>query len=51
MIESVKDIQKAFREARVEGERLLSEGKITFESYAFTMLGFEAKLKEKGVRL
>jgi len=46
-----QEIIKAFRTARIEGEKLLREGKITFESYAFTMLGFEVELKKQGVRL
>ncbi len=50
-MESIKEIEKAFREARITGEKLLSAGKITWEQFAFTMLGYEAQLKAKGVRL
>ncbi len=44
-MESVKDISNAFREARIAGEKLLEQGKITWESYAIVMIGFEEKLK------
>lgn len=50
-METVKEIQKAFREARVIGEKLLSLGKITWDEYAFTMAGYELTLKEMGVDL
>lgn len=50
-MENVKQIQKAFREARIAGEKLLEQGKITWEQFSFTMLGFESQLKSKGVRL
>ena len=48
MEESVKDISNAFREARIVGEKLLEQGKINWESYAFVMIGFEEKLKSMG---
>lgn len=51
MKETVKDVQKAFREARIVGEKLLSEGKITWDDYAFTMVGYELKLQTMGVNL
>ncbi len=48
---TVEQIKKAFREARIEGEQLLSQGKITWNEYAFIMQGFEAKLRSMGVNL
>lgn len=42
------EVIKAFRKARIVGEQLLSQGKITWEQYSFTMLGFEAILREMG---
>lgn len=51
MKETVKDVQKAFHKARIEGEKLLSQGVITWESFASTMLGYEAKLASMGVNL
>jgi len=41
----------AFRKARIEGEKLLSQGKITWEEFCFVMLGFEQKLRDSGVHL
>lgn len=45
------ELIKAFREARIAGEKLLNEGKITWFDFAFTMLGYEQALKEMGVYL
>ncbi|VVB85643.1 Uncharacterised protein [uncultured archaeon] len=45
------EIIKAFREARIAGEKLLSQGKISWEQYASTMVGFELTLREMGVNL
>ncbi len=46
---NVKEIEKAFREARIENEKLLMDGKIRYCDYAEIMLGFDysfsAKLK------
>lgn len=50
-METVKEIEKAFREARIAGEKLLEQGKITWEQFSFTMLGYEAKLQSMGVSL
>jgi hypothetical protein len=47
-MESVKDISNAFHEARIVGEKLLEQGRITWESYAAVMIGFEEKLKSMG---
>jgi hypothetical protein len=44
-MESTEDISKAFREARIAGEKLLEQGRITWEGYAFVIAGFEEKLK------
>jgi hypothetical protein len=48
---NVESVKKAFHKARIEGEKLLSQGKITWDEYAFIMLGFEAKLRSMGVNL
>lgn len=51
------EITKAFREARIEGEKRLqnttndAEFRTEWEKYAFVMLGFEAQLKSGGVVL
>ncbi|HIH45252.1 MAG TPA: hypothetical protein HA257_09370 [Candidatus Methanoperedenaceae archaeon] len=50
-MENRADVIKAFREARIAGEKLLSQGKITWDDYAATMAGFELKLKSMGVSL
>jgi hypothetical protein len=50
-METIKDVQKAFHEAVIEGEKKLSQGKITWDEYAFVCLGFEAKLRSMGVVL
>ncbi len=48
MKESLKDISNAFRKARIAGEKLLEQVRITWESYAAVMIGFENKLKSMG---
>jgi hypothetical protein len=48
---NVESVKKAFHKARIEGEQLLSLGKITWDEYAFIMLGYEAKLRSMGVNL
>lgn len=50
-MENRQDVIKAFREARKVGEKLLSEGKICWEQFAFVMIGFELTLKEMGEQL
>ncbi|MDD5474340.1 MAG: hypothetical protein PHU34_09375 [Candidatus Methanoperedens sp.] len=50
-METVKQIEKAFHEARITGEKLLNAGKITWEDFAFTMAGYELELKNMGVNL
>jgi hypothetical protein len=48
---NVKSVKKAFREARIAGEKKLSQGIITFDEFADQMLGFEARLRSMGVVL
>ncbi len=48
---TVEQVKKAFHEARIAGEKLLSQGKITWEEYAFTMVGYELTLQNMGVNL
>ncbi len=50
-MENRNDVIKAFREARIAGEKLLSQGKIIWEDYAFVMVGYELQLKNLGVNL
>jgi len=50
-METIKDVQKAFHEAVVLGEKKLSKGEITWNEYAFVMLGYETKLQSMGVVL
>ncbi len=47
-MESAKDISKAFRQARIVGERLLEQGKISWENYAAVIIDFEETLKGMG---
>ncbi len=47
-MDNIQQIRKAFREARIAGEQLLSQGKITWDEFSFTMLGFEQALREMG---
>lgn len=47
-MESIEDVKKAFRQARIVGEELLSKGKMTWDSFAAMMVGFEQKLREMG---
>ena len=48
---NVESVKKAFRESRIAGEKKLAKGEITWNEYAFVMLGFEAKLQSMGVVL
>jgi hypothetical protein len=50
-MENKQEVIKAFREARIAGEKLLSEGKIAWEDFAFTMLGYEEQLRNLGEEL
>jgi hypothetical protein len=50
-MENKNEVIKAFRKARIVGEQLLSTGKINWEQFEFTMLGFEHKLRSLGVDL
>lgn len=47
-MESVKNISKAFRQARIVGEKLLEQGRIQWDGYAILMISFEEKLKSIG---
>jgi len=46
-----QEIIKAFRKARIDGEKMLEAGRITWEQFSFLMLGFEAELKNNGVKI
>ncbi len=46
-----KQVKKAFHEARIVGEQMLSQGKITWDEYAIVMIDFELTLKDMGVSL
>lgn len=50
-METVEQVSKAFREARIAGEKLMNEGKLTWDDFEFVMVGFEMQLKAMGVRL
>jgi hypothetical protein len=50
-METIKDVQKAFHKAVIEGEHKLSQGKITWDEFAADMLNREAKLRSMGVVL
>jgi hypothetical protein len=45
------EVIRNFRKARIAGEQLLSKGKITWDEYAFSMVGYELALREMGVDL
>ncbi len=48
---TVEQVKKAFHKARIEGEQLLSEGRISWEDYAFVMVGYETELRNAGEEL
>ena len=50
-METIKDVQKAFHKAVIAGEKKLAKGEMTWNEYAFVMLGYEAKLQSMGVVL
>ena len=43
-----QEIIRSFRQARIVGEKLLSQGKISWDQFQFSMLGFEIQLKAMG---
>ncbi len=45
---TVQEVRKAFREARIAGEKLMQAGKITWKEFEFTMVSFELQLREMG---
>jgi hypothetical protein len=47
-MDSVEDLKKAFKQARIVGEEFLRKGKTTWDSFAAVMIGFEQKLKNMG---
>jgi hypothetical protein len=48
---NVESVKKAFHEARIAGEKKLSQGIITFDDFAAEMLNFEARLRSMGIVL
>jgi hypothetical protein len=50
-METVEQVKKAFREARIAGEQMLQAERITWEQFQFTMSGFELKLQSMGVNI
>ncbi len=48
---TVESVIKAFHEARIVGEKMLSQGKITWDEYAAIMIDYESILKNMGVNL
>jgi hypothetical protein len=48
---NVESVKKAFHKARIDGEKLLSQGKITWDDFAAEMLNYEAQLRSMGVVL
>jgi hypothetical protein len=50
-MENRQQVINAFREARIVGEKLLNQGKLTWDEFAFTMVGYELQLKSMGVNL
>ena len=48
---TIESVKKAFRESRIAGEQMLSQGKITWDEYAATMVGYELVLKSMGVSI
>lgn len=48
---NVSEITKAFRKARIAGEKMLEAGKITWDEYAFQMIGYELAIKSAGGKL
>ncbi len=46
-----ENITASFRKARIEGEAMLQDGRITWADFQFCMLGYELQLQELGVNL
>ena len=45
------EVIRTFRQARIAGEKLLTQDKINWDQYASTMIGFELSLKAMGENL
>ncbi len=48
---NVKEIEKAFREARTVGEQLLAKGELRWTDFSEMMVGLETALRDMGVDL
>jgi hypothetical protein len=46
-----QEVIKAFRQARITGEQMLSMGKISWEQFEANMRSFEMRLEAMGVNL
>lgn len=51
MSREIENVTASFRKARKEGAQMVSQGRITWDDYAFMMIGFEAELRQLGVDL
>ncbi len=47
-MENIQQIRKAFREAIIADEQMLSQGKITWDEHEARMRDFELALREMG---
>ncbi len=47
----IENITAAFRKARQEGEKMLSDGRLCWEDFCFIMRGYENQLQAVGAVL
>jgi hypothetical protein len=48
MSREIENTIASFRRARIEGEQLLQQGRISWEDFAFVMVGFEEQIRNMG---
>jgi len=48
MSREIENVTAAFKKARIEGNQMLSSGRITWEDFVFIMVGFEDQLRRLG---
>jgi len=48
MSREIENVTAAFGKARKEGEKMLQDGRITWDDFVFVMIGFEDQLRQLG---
>jgi len=51
MSREIENLKHAFSKARIEGEAMLKDGRITWEMFCDVMKSFENDLRNRGVKV